>query len=169
MPFSVNRPLFYFLVLTGLIALPLPGQAQLTTLTLGPRGGYSPSETAPFVGGDFRVDDASLPFVYHLGFDYFLETEREEPDAPRWQFDVNSYVPFLIYSSTITLQLGGGFSIQRTVPMQGSEETDWGFNGTAGFVLNPTGTFQPFAQTRLTLAQETTFDVMGGLLIVLNR
>jgi hypothetical protein len=159
---------YLVLVLTALLCAPSPAQAQPVTLEFGPRGGYSISEQASFVGADFRVDEASLPFVYHLGFDYYLEAVEGEQDAPNWQFDVNSYIPFLVYSPTITLQLGGGFSVQRTVPSTGAE-TDWGFNGTAGFVLNPTGTFQPFVRARATLAQGSTFDAMGGLLIVLRR
>lgn len=143
--------------------------AQPTTVMLNPHGGYSVSEQAPFAGADFRVADASLPFVYHLAFDYYIEPQDAERDAPTYQFDVDSYIPFFTYDPNWTPYLGGGFSMQRTEPPDEDPNIDWGLNGTAGIVLNPTGTVQPFAQARVTLAQETTVDVMGGLLIVLYR
>ena len=151
---------FSAIVLILLLTASSVTRAQTSRLHIGPHVGYNFDVEELVLGGQFSVPIANRLEVYP-SFDYYFVDAgslwaingdlkwRVAHDRPNW------------------LYIGAGLNITRSSAGDVSH-TDAGLNLLAG--AEPLrGRIHPFVEARLTIRDETSFQLQGGLNITLGR
>lgn len=158
-------PRLPFAALFALLLLAAAPQARAqTTVEVGPRAGLEINDPEALVlGGDLRVDAATLPFQVQGTFDYYLDSS----DA--YRFTANGLYEVRYENELFVPYFGPGLSVTRF-----ADDTDVGLNVVGGAEFEVAnlgfGAVRPFVQgSFVPLGGEVQpFQVTGGILFELG-